>query len=107
MSIIAHSNYNKSTLTNSLIAKAGINAEGETGNSSITNNSLYYESDVKGQNKLGYLINLIDSPSLADFSPEVTETLRVIDGVLIVVDYVEGLTVQTETVLHQALGEKI
>jgi len=116
--IAAHIDHGKTTLSDNLIAGAGMMSEELAGKSrvldfdeqesarGITINAAS-ASMVHSIDGTDYLINLIDTPGHVDFGGDVTRAMRAVDGCFILACAVEGPMPQTETVVRQALKEKV
>jgi elongation factor 2 len=116
--IAAHIDHGKTTFSDNLLAGCGMMSEDLAGKQlvldydeqeqarGITINaaSASMVHSVEGQ---AYLINLIDTPGHVDFGGDVTRAMRAVDGCIIVVCAVEGAMPQTETVIRQAIREKV
>ena len=110
IAIIAHVDHGKTTLVDELLKQSGVfrenqeveervmdsnDIERERGITILSKNTAVYYKDTK--------INIIDTPGHADFGGEVERVLKMVNGVILVVDAFEGAMPQTKFVLRKAL----
>ena len=117
----AHIHHGKTALTDNLLAASGYMAAKNAGNldegmatwqhsdeqerlMTVDAANVSMVHNFEGEE---YLINLIDTPGHVDFGGNVTRAMRAIDGTIVLVCAVEGIMPQTETVIKQALKERV
>jgi elongation factor 2 len=118
ISVAAHIDHGKTTFSDNLLAGAGMISEELAGKQlaldfhedEATRGITIDSASVSMIHNLGgedHLINLIDTPGHVDFGGDVTRAMRAVDGCIILTCAVEGVMPQTETVVRQALKERV
>ncbi|WP_456289657.1 translational GTPase TypA [Paenibacillus sp. AK002] len=114
IAIIAHVDHGKTTLVDQLLQQSGIFREHETlQERAMDSNDLERERGITILAKntaityKDFLINIVDTPGHADFGGEVERIMKMVDGVLLVVDAYEGCMPQTKFVLGKALAHNL
>ena len=114
VAIIAHVDHGKTTLVDELLKQSGVFREGqEVAERIMDSNDIERERGITILSKntavmyKGTKINIIDTPGHADFGGEVERVLKMVNGVILVVDAFEGAMPQTKFVLRKALELKL
>jgi GTP-binding protein len=114
IAIIAHVDHGKTTLVDGMLNQSGIFRENETHVERVMDsNELERErgitilAKITGVRYQGVKINIVDTPGHSDFGGEVERALKIVDGVMLLVDASEGPLPQTRYVLMKALEAKL
>ncbi len=114
IAIIAHVDHGKTTLVDAMFKQSGLFRENEqTADRMMDSNELERERGITilakttGVRYDGIKINIVDTPGHSDFGGEVERALKIVDGVMLLVDASEGPLPQTRYVLMKALEAKL
>src|ERR1700676_2270499 len=114
IAIIAHVDHGKTTLVDAMLNQSGIfGAHEEHEERVMDSNELERErgitilAKITGIRYHGVKINIVDTPGHSDFGGEVERALRIVDGVMLLVDASEGPLPQTRYVLMKSLEQKL